>query len=195
MDNNETLNQPAQDENCATLEQEIQESPEVNAPQEAPASVAQQDVPPIQEPAQEFNYAGMFPRLIAFGIDSLLALICGAIVKLPLTIMSWFSVVDMSKALLFDYTLGDIISYIVTLAYFVLFTYCMSATPGKKLFKLKVVVMDDKSELLDIIFRESIGRFLSSLLMVGYIVGIFDGEKRCIHDMLADTRVVYDVKK
>ena len=75
-----------------------------------------------------------------------------------------------------------------------MFTIFLYATPGKMLMHIKVVALDDKNEVIDIIFRETIGRFLSSILLVGYIIGFFDADRRCLHDRLGDTRVVANVK-
>ena len=47
--------------------------------------------------------------------------------------------------------------------------------------------------LLNVIYRESIGRYLSKILLfAGYIAVGIDSKKRGFHDMLCDTRVVYD---
>ena len=50
--------------------------------------------------------------------------------------------------------------------------------------------------MLNVVYRETVGRFLCSLpVNIGYIVAGIDSEKRGFHDMLCDTRVVYQKKE
>ena len=47
----------------------------------------------------------------------------------------------------------------------------------------------------NVVYRETVGRFLCSLpVNIGYIVAGIDSEKRGFHDLLCDTRVVYQKK-
>ncbi|MCL2071124.1 MAG: hypothetical protein FWH07_02690, partial [Oscillospiraceae bacterium] len=48
-----------------------------------------------------------------------------------------------------------------------------------------------KLKLFDVVFRETVGRYLSGLMLAGYIVAVFHPQKRAIHDILGNTRVVY----
>lgn len=82
--------------------------------------------------------------------------------------------------------------------YFIICLYCTQTTLGKYIFKLKVVRKDGtKLSLFNVIYRETIGRFLSSFLCVGYILIFIDKEKTALHDRLCDSRVIYacNVKK
>ena len=46
--------------------------------------------------------------------------------------------------------------------------------------------------LFDVVYRETIGKFLSGVIMnIGYIIAGIDSEKRALHDILCDTRVIY----
>ena len=81
--------------------------------------------------------------------------------------------------------------------YFVLFTYYTGTTLGKKAMNLRVVNEDgsQKLNLIDVIYRETVGRFLCGLSVgIGYIMAGVDREKRGLHDMLCDTRVIYAKK-
>lgn len=94
--------------------------------------------------------------------------------------------------ILFSYTLKDIILYVLQVVYFILFTYCTGTTPGKRLMNLRVISAERKLSFVDVLYRETIGRFLCSFSVgIGYIVAGLDREKRGIHDMLCDTRVIY----
>lgn len=148
----------------------------------------------IVEPEPEYATAGMFQRMVAFVIDSLLAVIIGWVIRMPVGIMNMLNLMDSKKEILFNYNINQIISYVAVVTYFILFTILLSATPGKMLMHIKVVSMDKENRVWDIIFRETVGRFLSSILLIGYIVGFFDKKRRCLHDRLGDTRVVANVK-
>ena len=76
-------------------------------------------------------------------------------------------------------------------AYFILLTYFSHSTPGKMLFRLEVVTKSGEWTFLNIVYRETVGRFLSSLLCIGYLAVLVQGEKQGFHDMLCDTYVVY----
>ena len=58
---------------------------------------------------------------------------------------------------------------------------------------LRVVSADgQKLTILNVVYRETIGRFLCSLSVgIGYIIAGVDREKRGLHDILCDTRVIY----
>lgn len=82
--------------------------------------------------------------------------------------------------------------YLISSAYFIAFTYLSGATLGKRLFHLKVIDKGgEKLTFLNVIYRETIGRFLSGLLCLGYLLIAVDTEKRGLHDVLCDTRVIY----
>lgn len=130
-------------------------------------------------------------RLIAFAIDSLLAAIAVAIVKLPLSFMALAGVSALNANLIFQYSLMDVIKYVGVAAYFVLLTYYTHATPGKMLMKLQVVTEEDSWNFINILYRETIGRFLSGIFDIGYFAIMVHSKKQGFHDMLCNTYVVY----
>ena len=98
---------------------------------------------------------------------------------------------------LFHYSLKDIVLYIFKVMYFILLTWCTGTTVGKRLMNLRVVPADRSQKLtfVDVLYRETVGRFLCGIsIWIGYIVIGVDKEKRGFHDMLCDTRVVYEKK-
>ena len=142
--------------------------------------------------------AGFFVRLAAFIIDN----ICIGIVLLMMrfTSTSFFNSLgyDVKNAkILFEYTIVDIFLYLVLVLYFIVITYCTGTTIGKKLLNLQVVhVTGTKLSWFTVIYRETVGRFLSGLFMsIGYILIGIDKENRALHDFLSDTRVVYTIPK
>ena len=145
-----------------------------------------------------YQYAGFWKRVAAQFIDLAIFLIAWGIIKNILTpVLGMINEGLADREILFTYTLMDIIEYLVTVTYFIVMTYFTGATVGKQALKLKVISVkgDGKLKLIDVIYRETIGRFFSDMLGgIGYFVVLFNEEKKAIHDMLCDTRVV-EVKK
>lgn len=145
------------------------------------------------------EFAGFFVRLSAYFLDMLLVLLGYFIFRSVL----WMGGRSLNQEILtfpliFHYTLKDFLFYGLQVAYFILFEHIAGRTPGKYLLKLKVVGEDGKSRasLFQIFYRETIGRFLAGISMiVGYILIVADKEKRGLHDMLSDTRVVYEEQR
>ena len=150
----------------------------------------------IIDTKQELNYAGFLPRLIAFGIDNILISIVLLFVKIPLGIATLINGANiLTKPVLFNFSTLDIIFYLLAAFYFVITTYNTGTTFGKWLLKLKVISSNNtKPSFLNLVYRETIGRYLSSIIFIGYIIIPFDSEKRGLHDHLCDTRVIYDLK-
>lgn len=145
------------------------------------------------------SYVGVAPRIAAYIIDKicagvLIAVAAGVIGILSLCGLDFL----MNDSVLFKYTIAAIVFYLIEKAYFIVFTASTGQTPGKMLFRIKVVNEDgSKVSSWNIIYREVIGRFLSGLPMIafaGYLMIIPDQEKRGLHDRLCDTRVIYDDK-
>ena len=76
-------------------------------------------------------------------------------------------------------------------------TYFTGSTLGKKLLQIQVVSAENrKLTFFEIVFRESVGRFLSALIIyIGYFMIGADKNKRGLHDILSDTCVVYHHQK
>ena len=145
-------------------------------------------------------YAGFCVRFAAFLIDSLIVGAALLIVRLALffgfSVFELIEVNPLDTKVLFSYTVKDIILYLAGAAYYIICTYCAGTTAGKWLFNLRVVPAGGsgqrKLRLIDVVYRETIGKFLSGLVMnIGYIIAGMDSEKRALHDMLCDTRVIY----
>lgn len=77
-----------------------------------------------------------------------------------------------------------------------LFIWIFGTTPGKKLFRLKVVNTSyKKTGFWKALVRESIGKILSSMLYLGYFWILCDKKAQAWHDKLAHTYVVQTDKK
>ena len=142
-------------------------------------------------------YAGFFVRLSAYIIDCIIVGIALLIIRIPKLIIYMMNPdVFFIKPILFQFSVFDVVIYLCGLTYFVLMTYYCSGTLGKKLFNLKVCkATDEELSLVTIIYRESIGRYLSGLILfIGYIMIGVDSKKRGLHDILSDTLVVYNIE-
>lgn len=145
-----------------------------------------------------YEYAGFWVRLAAYMIDSVIVFCALLVVRLffaGVSVIIEGTILD--SGILFQYTLKDIVLYLFKAMYFVLCTYLAGTTPGKKALNLRVIRAggEEKPELLDVIYRETIGRFLCSFsVWIGYLLIGFSAEKSGLHDMLGDTRVIYAKK-
>lgn len=132
-------------------------------------------------------------RLAAYLIDSILVGFISIIFIFPMWIVTLFTPDNfLMKPVLFNFSLWSIFLYCIVVLYFVLMTYFTGSTLGKKVMHLKVISSSGyKLTLLNIIYRETIGRYLSGLLYLGYLLICVENEKQGFHDMLCDTRVIY----
>lgn len=134
-------------------------------------------------------------RAAAYLIDSIVVFAGLLVVRLlMLFVMARLQGTILDGNILFHYTLKDIVLYVCQVLYFILCTYCTGTTLGKRALNLRVVNAgeEERLSLPDIVYRETVGRFLCSLpIGIGYLIAGLDKEKRGIHDMLCDTRVVY----
>lgn len=135
-------------------------------------------------------YAGFFVRFVAYMIDSLVAGLAVGFITIPLRILSG-SVDFLSANFLFHFTVIDVISYVGVAAYFILLTYFAHTTLGKMLLHLEVISEKKEWSVINIIYRETVGRFLSSIFYIGYLATLVTKGKQGFHDMLCDTYVVY----
>ena len=147
----------------------------------------------------DMDYAGFWVRLSAYVIDSVVVFTGLLIVRLIFAGISLAGGDAITGTdILFHYSLKDVVLYGLKVLYFIAFTYLTGTTLGKKAMNLRVVSSnpEEKLTLLNVVYRETVGRFLCSLpVNIGYIVAGIDSEKRGFHDMLCDTRVVYQKKE
>ena len=145
------------------------------------------------KPDNQVN-AGFFVRLAAYLVDLLIVGVALLFVRIPVAISTWITPENiLVKDLIFQYSAMDIICYLLTVSYFIFLTYFTGATIGKKMFHLRVVSKEErKLTFFEVAFRETVGRFLSKLIVnVGYLMIGIHKEKHGLHDMLSDTEVIY----
>lgn len=137
-----------------------------------------------------YRAAGFWIRLLAFSID--LLIISG------LNSILWNSLIKIDNHSSFIYQILNYNSLFLGLtgaAYFILMTYYFQQTLGKMIAGIKVVQRSGEPlSWITVFFREIVGRSLSQIMgtNLGYLVCWFNSEKRCVHDFLSDTWVVYE---
>ncbi len=134
-------------------------------------------------------YAGFWIRFGAKAIDGLVLVAVNLIVGLG------FFVVTGGSAMSGEAATGNLflqaVYHAIGLVYTTFFLGRFGATPGKMACGLKVVFPDGRP----IGYARALGRQLAEylsgmLLMLGYLMAAFDGEKRTLHDRICTTRVV-----
>lgn len=133
-------------------------------------------------------YAGFWTRFWAYLLD---LVVIGSINRMIINPV--FRALDVSLIEDGIFSPVAIATAIVFYLYFVLMTKFLGQTLGKMVFGLKVVELDGKALTWGtVIFREWIGRFISATIMVLYVVVAFTKKKQGLHDLFADTTVIYE---
>ncbi|MHC8517344.1 RDD family protein [Sporosarcina sp. ITBMC105] len=136
------------------------------------------------------QYAGFWTRFWAYVIDLLIVSAISGIIIKPI-----FRVVDatISNPPFLLFSPYKIIVLVLFLAYFTVMTKIFSQTIGKMIIGIKVVRKDgEKLTWGTVLFREGIGRFISKLLLLPYLLVIFMPKKEALHDLFADTIVIHE---
>jgi uncharacterized RDD family membrane protein YckC len=131
----------------------------------------------------EMVYAGFWIRVGAKIIDGIVLSVVGFALGIAASLIT--------TNLVARSVVQNIFSLILSIGYTTYFLGAYSATPGKMACGLKVVRPDGEK----ISYARACGRFfaelVSSLILgIGYLMVIFDQEKRALHDRICDTRVV-----
>ncbi|MBT2643974.1 RDD family protein [Bacillus sp. ISL-41] len=133
-------------------------------------------------------YAGFWTRFWAYLLD---LIVIGSINRMIINPV--FRALDVSLIEDGIFSPMAIATAIVFYLYFVLMTKFSGQTLGKMVFGLKVVELDGKGlSWGTVIFREWIGRFISATIMILYVVVAFTKKKQGLHDLFADTTVIYE---
>lgn len=157
-------------------------------------------VTPIQP---VFRYGGFWIRFLAVIIDGIIVGVVNAAIQAifmggalaPLAMMRPNARPEEAMAAMgavFGVIgLAALVGVALSSCYESFFIARMGATPGKMVFGLKVVRPNGAPLTLGRAFGRYFAKILSSMtLLIGYIIAGFDSQKRALHDMIADTRVV-----
>ena len=152
-------------------------------------------VSPPQTQVGEVHYAGFWLRFLAFMLDNFIVgvglSILGWIITTALAHLIGEDLLNPSSGFIIFSGLVSLTQLVLQLLYFILLTNKQQATIGKKLLGLRVVAEDGtKLTIGKIILRETVGRILSSITGVGYIMAAFTTKKQSLHDMMAHSVVI-----
>ena len=131
-------------------------------------------------------YAGFWTRFIAYVLDMI-------VVYSLASLLNTVSFGVLNRQFDFPILGEESLSYVIVMfTYFISMTYFFSQTLGKMIMKIKVETnKGDKLGLMDIVYRELVGRLLTIFLVyIPYLAVAFTNKKKGLHDYIADTVVV-----
>lgn len=143
----------------------------------------------VENSSFEKKPAGFWIRFFAYLVD----LIVIQAVLVGLVVYNIFKIAGIEDFTVLYISLMGIANGIVFYLYFTILTKYFSQTLGKMIFGIKVV--NDSGEPLNwatVLFRETIGRFISATILVLYVITAFTKKNKAVHDFIADTHVVYE---
>ncbi len=133
------------------------------------------------------RYAGFWMRFWAYLLD---LLVVGSIERI--LVKPLFRALDISLTEFNMFAPISIASAVIFYLYFVLMTKYFRQTLGKMVFGIKVIdLRQEKLTWNTVLFRELFGRFISSTVIVGYLIVAFLPKKQGLHDLLTDTTVIH----
>jgi uncharacterized RDD family membrane protein YckC len=151
--------------------------------------------------AAQANYAGFWIRFAAWMIDAIILMVVGSIAQFALLgTMPAFrqpqpgaGIADvLGGAMMGMVAVAFLVDIVIGCSYEALFVSSrLCATPGKLALELEVHRPDGAQLALG----RAVGRYFAKRLNtmtagIGYIMAGFDAEKRGLHDLICDTRVV-----
>lgn len=159
-----------------------------------PYRIVAAEPPAAAAPMPGVRYGGFGARAIALIIDGMLTAAIRNVVLAPMgfhLMDNWGSPWGWSR--FFWPIVGEIqiISIALNFCYYVLFWTYYGATPGKMLFKLKVVTPEGNLVSIGQAAGRYFAMWLSGIILgIGYLMAAFDDQRRTLHDRLANTRVI-----
>lgn len=142
---------------------------------------------------QPLHYAGFWIRLVAYVVDAIILTIIGSVVGAVIGGGVVTSTGGGDAAAGLAGGIGSFAGFIIAILYYVLFLRSgWQATPGKRLLGLYVITTSGER----VSGWRALGRYfayiLSALpLCIGFMMIGWNKEKKGLHDMVCDTRVVY----
>lgn len=147
---------------------------------------------PSQNGAQGSDYAGLVTRAIALALDAVI--VWGAATAVGVTVGLGVSLLHLpSKADAAIAAFLGALGLLWSVAYFVFFWSSTGQTPGSRVMSIAVVDRRGRGALKP---RRTLVRFLGLCLAViplgaGIVIMLWDKRRRCLHDRIARTVVVY----
>lgn len=139
------------------------------------------------------SYANWGTRFAARMIDGVILAIVNLIVQVPmlLTVGLGKSTDFENGRFLFIYAATVLTQLAVQGIYEIWFVYRKGGTPGKLILELQILDSDGKRLSKGRATGRYFATYITGLTLgLGYLLPLWDPEKRTLHDMIADTRVV-----
>ena len=150
-----------------------------------------------------FRFGGFWIRFVATFIDGIILGVASSAVQLLLLGTAYRPFANIREplppdqalaafgAMMGTMALSMLIGIAIAASYEGFFVYKVGATPGKMVLGLRVVRPDGNKVSLGRAVARYFGKWLSYMTLgIGFIIAGFDAEKRAMHDMIVDTRVV-----
>lgn len=136
--------------------------------------------------------AGFWIRAAAFLLDNIIVGVVGILIQLSLRMFGFYMVIE-NTTILFRFTPIDIIAYLLSASYFIFLTARTGSTLGKKAMGICVVGAEngEKADFGSIIYRETVGRYLTGIAGIGYLYMAANHKKLGFHDLFSNTCVIY----
>lgn len=141
----------------------------------------------------DVNYAGFWIRLVAAFLDGIVisALVSFVMLAFGRRYGIFNPQVASSAGSLLAGSSESLVTTLFQWAFNVLMLKYYGATLGKMAMKIHVESLDKQLDWVSIILRETIGKFVSGILLgIGYLMVAWDPKKQALHDKIAGTVVV-----
>jgi uncharacterized RDD family membrane protein YckC len=168
-----------------------QQQPEPLLTKALPPRQAQNFTNP-QDTTENIKYAGFWLRFLAVFIDGIILALAFYIIQ-TVTGIELMQSYSANENPIPQSGMGSLIGFFINISYMTITTGSpLQATLGKKALGLRVI----RSDGSEITYLRAFGRFWATIvsyiiLFIGYIMAAFTNQKKALHDMIADTRVVY----
>lgn len=131
--------------------------------------------------------AGFWMRVVATMLDALLVFV--------LQFVLGFLLAAAGVAAGFGEEISGLImlfGYLLSFAYYIVFTGYCGQTPGKMALRIKVIRTNGSQISYGrAAFREVVAKFISGIILgIGYLMVAFDEQKQGLHDRMSDTYVI-----
>jgi uncharacterized RDD family membrane protein YckC len=146
------------------------------------------------KPSVEMVYADFWIRAGAKIIDILILWSIGILVAIFLG--AFISPAQSAEDSMVFPVLANMLQLVIAVSYTTYFLGTYAATPGKMVCHLKVVTPGGEKVTYSQACLRYFAEIVSSLIFcIGYLMAIFDAERRTLHDRIAGTRVIKNPRK
>jgi uncharacterized RDD family membrane protein YckC len=140
------------------------------------------------------HYGGFWIRSLAKALDTFFLFTFSIVSMMIFFILGFSDYTARMDAASFKPELTIIstaIQLVITLGYPIFFVGKYDATPGKMICHLKIITSEGERVSYGRAAARMFAEMLSSLILsIGYLMAAFDDEKKTLHDIICNTRVI-----